>query len=60
MPRSIKCVFVGYSVSDKGYRCLDRATGRVYISRHVVFNEDVFPFAIALAQQPNAYVELTL
>ncbi|KAM2678711.1 hypothetical protein EV1_005106 [Malus domestica] len=60
MPRSLECVFVGYSASHKVYRCLDHATGRVYIFRHVVFNEDVFPFATALGHQPTAYVELTL
>lgn len=60
MPRSIKCVFVGYSATHKGYRCLDRATGRVYISRHVVFNEEVFLFANPLGHQPPAYVELDI
>jgi hypothetical protein len=29
----------------KGYKCLDRTTGRIYISRDVVFDESVFPFA---------------
>jgi histone deacetylase 1/2 len=29
----------------KGYKCLDRSTGRIYISRDVVFDESVFPFA---------------
>ena len=29
----------------KGYKCLDRSTGRIYISRDVVFDETVFPFA---------------
>ncbi|CAL2259750.1 unnamed protein product [Prunus armeniaca] len=42
--RSIECVFLGYSSQHKGYRCLDPTTGRVYISRHVVFNETIFPY----------------
>jgi hypothetical protein len=29
----------------KGFKCLDISTGRVYISRDVVFDETVFPFA---------------
>jgi hypothetical protein len=29
----------------KGYKCLDIFTGRIYISRDVVFDEAVFPFA---------------
>jgi hypothetical protein len=42
--RSHMCAFFGYSSFHKGYKCLDIATGRVYISRDVVFYEDVFPF----------------
>jgi hypothetical protein len=29
----------------KGYKCLDRSTGRIFISRDVVFDEKVFPFS---------------
>jgi histone deacetylase 1/2 len=43
--RSKKCVFVGYSNSHKGYKCLDISSGRLYISRDIVFDEIVFPFA---------------
>lgn len=43
-PRSLLCVFLGYSPHYKGYRCLYPPTGRVYISRHVIFDEEVFPF----------------
>jgi hypothetical protein len=28
----------------KGYKCLEVSTGRVYISRDVVFDEHIFPF----------------
>uniref|UniRef100_A0A803PCU5 Reverse transcriptase Ty1/copia-type domain-containing protein n=1 Tax=Cannabis sativa TaxID=3483 RepID=A0A803PCU5_CANSA len=38
----IKCVNLGYSDSYKGYKCLS-PTGRIYISRDVVFNELEFP-----------------
>ncbi|CAA7061321.1 unnamed protein product [Microthlaspi erraticum] len=43
-PRSLQCVFIGYSSQYKGYRCLYPPTGRVYISRHVIFDEECFPF----------------
>ena len=43
--RSKECIFVGYSSHHKGYKCLDASTGRIYISRDVVFDEAVFPFA---------------
>jgi len=42
--RSIQCVFLGYSTLHKGYKCLDLDSGRIYISRDVIFDEDVFPF----------------
>ena len=46
-PRSIQCVFLGYSLLHKGYKCLHLPSGHVYISRDVLFNEDIFPFAKA-------------
>ena len=49
--RSKQCAFLGYSPRHKGVKCLDISTGRVYISRDVVFNEHVFPFA---ELNPNA------
>jgi histone deacetylase 1/2 len=53
--RSTQCVFIGYSSLHKGYKCLDPKTGRVYISRDVVFDEHVFPFATL---HPNAGARL--
>jgi hypothetical protein len=44
-PQSSACVFLGFSPHHKGYRCLDLATQRILISRHVVFYETTFPFS---------------
>ena len=49
--RSTQCVFLGYSNLHKGYKCLEVTTGRIYISRDVVFDETLFPFA---KLHPNA------
>ncbi|KAI5332285.1 hypothetical protein L3X38_022414 [Prunus dulcis] len=35
----------GYSSQHKGFRCLDLTNNKVYISRHVRFNETDFPFS---------------
>ncbi len=37
---SKRCVFLGYGSCEKGYRLYDIATGKVIISRDVVFNEE--------------------
>ena len=39
----------------KGFKCLDIAEGRIYISRDIVFDEDVYPFA---KLHPNAGARL--
>lgn len=40
---STECIFVGYSPSHKGYKCLDQ-NGKLFISKDVLFNEFRFPF----------------
>jgi len=44
-PRSTACIFLGYSMSRRGFRCLDPSTLRIYITRHARFNEINFPFS---------------
>jgi hypothetical protein len=43
--RSKSCLFLGYSKPHVGYICFHPPSGRIYIARHVVFNETMFPFA---------------
>lgn len=54
-PRSLKCVFLGYSPQHKGYRCLYPPAGKVYISKHVVFDEERFPFMDQYKNQVPVY-----
>ena len=42
-PRSQECIFLGYSMPHKRYRCL-AADGCLYISKDVIFNEDQSPY----------------
>ncbi|KAM2157872.1 hypothetical protein ACFX1X_041870 [Malus domestica] len=50
--KSKSCTFLGYSLQHKGYRCLDPLTNRIYISRHVVFDESSSPFQLL---QPSCF-----
>lgn len=51
--RSIRCVFLGYSLQHKGYKCLDLKNNRIYISPHVTFEESTFPFASSVIERPK-------
>ena len=44
-PRSLPCIFMGYSLTQSAYMCLHLPTGRLYVSRHVQFVENQFPYA---------------
>ena len=50
--RTTQCIFLGYSAHYLGYRCLDKATGRIYMARHVRFDELLFPFQTGSVSTP--------
>ncbi|CAH9121069.1 unnamed protein product [Cuscuta epithymum] len=45
-PRGLKCVFLGYAYSQKGWKVFDLDTKRHFVSRDVSFVETIFPFAM--------------
>ncbi|KAK2418425.1 putative mitochondrial protein [Trifolium repens] len=51
--RAIKCVFLGYSRVQKGYRCYSPSTHRFYTSADVTFFEDLPFFANSTAPTPD-------
>lgn len=51
--RSIPCIFIGYSLTQSAYMCLDPTSGRVYTSRHVRFNETNFPYRYLTTPTPT-------
>lgn len=51
--RSQECVFLGYSPSHRGYKCL-ASSGRIYISKDVIFDENTFPYPKLFAQNSNS------
>lgn len=42
--RSTPCIFLGYPTHKKGYRCINLHINSIIISRHVTFDENIFPF----------------
>jgi len=43
-PKTSKCVFLGYGIKCKGYLCYHMPTLRLFVSRHVIFDEKQFPY----------------
>lgn len=43
-PRARRCCFLGYPSGYKGYKLLDLNTHELFISRDVIFHEQIFPF----------------
>ena len=52
--RFIISIFLSYSEGQKGYRCFDPTTQKLYVSRHVVFLEHISFFSI-----PSSIHDLT-
>jgi len=40
-PKAKKCIFIGYSSEQKGYRCFNLSTQKLQVSKDVVFDEMV-------------------
>jgi hypothetical protein len=56
--RSDTCIFISYSPSHCGYQCLHPPTGRIYISRNVIFDELSFPFT-SISPSPHVSSSFT-
>lgn len=50
--RTILCVFLGYGRNHKGYKCYDPVAKRFYMSRHVVFDETIYPLTMTNNSTP--------
>ena len=52
--RSKNCIFIGYSIGHRGYKCLDVSTGRIFVCCHVVFNENLYPYTAPKPLNPSS------
>jgi hypothetical protein len=58
--KSKPCILLGYAANQKGYRCLEPQSHKIYISRHVVFDENVFPAKGTSLSQGSCQITATL
>jgi hypothetical protein len=58
--RALPCIFLGYAIAQKGYRCLHLPTNKIYISRNVQFDEQNFPFAKPSLEHTSLSTDNTL
>ena len=56
-PKSVPCVFLGYSNTQSAYLCFHLPTQRLYISWYVTFGENTFPLQ-NIINQPTSKTSL--
>nr|GEX28942.1 ribonuclease H-like domain-containing protein [Tanacetum cinerariifolium] len=57
-PHATPSIFLGYPTNHRGYRCLDLYTDKIILSRHVTFDETVFPYGSMTPNNSPAYTFL--
>ena len=56
-PRALKCVFIGYSSTQKGYKCYHSPSHKFFVSRDVTFHEQESYFVQTHLQGENSCKE---
>ncbi|KAI5400579.1 hypothetical protein KIW84_065458 [Lathyrus oleraceus] len=52
-PRACKAIFIGYKEGTKGYILYDLTHHSIFVSSHVIFYENIFPFKSQLHSQDS-------
>ncbi|KAH9689179.1 retrovirus-related pol polyprotein from transposon RE1 [Citrus sinensis] len=55
-PRALRCVFVGYALHQKGYRCYYPPSRKIYITMDVVFHEYIM-YYLSESEFQGEYIE---
>jgi hypothetical protein len=55
--RALKCVFIGYYITQKGYKCYHPPSKRFLVSKDVTFNENQSFFNKTYLQEDNTDIE---
>lgn len=56
-PRALKCIFLGYSSTQKGYKCYDPLSKRFFTSADITFTEHVPFFSKSYLQGEKSMME---
>ena len=57
--KSTKCIFVGYPQGKKGYKLYELSTGKMRVSRDVIFVENVFDHSVDKGDEPSELLPAT-
>ena len=57
-PRAHRCVFIGYSNTQKGYKLYHPSTKRVFVSKDVTFNENTYFYSLQPKQSDLLLTDL--
>jgi len=52
-PKTSTCIFLGYARQYKGYFCFSIRTNYFFITRHVLFDESMFPYSSVIPTSPS-------
>ncbi|KAM1683995.1 hypothetical protein FF2_034893 [Malus domestica] len=54
-PRAIRCVFLGYATTQKGYRCYHPSSKKMFITQDVIFHENEMFFGSSVSSLQGEY-----
>jgi hypothetical protein len=55
-PRALKCIFIGYSPTQKGYKCYHPTSKKTFVSKDVTFDEDANLYSKTICTQGGEHL----